>query len=84
MTDDQGMQTGVYSGFGCSCEDHETRIGMKYDPTEGTLSFYKNGFLVGNAFKNVPSGYVASLDLWFDQGKIEILPYRKPKGKKFL
>ena len=50
MTDDQGMQIGNYSGFGCSCEDHETKIGIKYNPTESSLSFYKNGFLIGTAF----------------------------------
>ena len=54
---------------------------MKYNPTEQSLSFYKNGFLIGTAFRNVPSGYYAALDLWFDSGKVEILPIKKHKPK---
>jgi hypothetical protein len=83
MTDEFGMQTGIYGAFGCGCEDHETKIGIKYNPTDQSISFYKNGFLQGTAFKGVPEGYFASLDLWFDSGTIEILPLKKPKMKNF-
>ena len=84
MTDDQGLQTGIYTGFGCGCEDHETKIGIKYNPADGSVMFYKDGFQQGIAFRDVPSGYHASLDLWFDSGSVEIMPSRKPKSKKFL
>ena len=84
MTDEMGVRTGIYGGFGCSCEDQVTMIGLKYNRQDSTLSFYKNGFLQGIAFKGVPEDYVVSLDLWFDSGSVEIMHVSKPKMKKFL
>ena len=78
----EGIQTS--SGFGCPCEEYETVIGMQYDARNKTIAFYKNGYMVGKAFKNVDSGYIPSLDLWFESGTIEILSNDKPQPKEFL
>jgi hypothetical protein len=72
-TDDNGIQVGSVSGYGCLCEDYETKIGIKYDSKNRSVSFYKNGINQGIAFRNVPSGLTPSLDIWFESGTIEIM-----------
>jgi len=72
-TDDNGIQVGSVSGYGCLCEDYETKIGIRYDNKTRSVSFFKNGINQGIAFRNVPSGLTPSLDIWFESGTIEIL-----------
>lgn len=57
---------------------------MSYDAVEKTLSFYKNGFLQGTAFRDVERGLYPSLDIWFESGSVELLSVKKPKVKTFL
>jgi len=75
---------GAVFGYGCQCEDNNTRIGIQYDAKNRTVSFYKNGLCQGIAFSNVMSGFYPSLDVWFQQGEIEILPDTQPSQKEFL
>lgn len=79
-TDENGIQVGSVSGYGCQCEgngmnkiEYETKIGIKYDHRNKSVSFLKNGISQGVAFRNVPSGLTPSLDIWFESGTIEIL-----------
>ena len=80
-TDENGIQVGSVSGYGCLCEgkvahyivEYETKIGIKYDYKLKSVSFFKNGINQGVAFRNVPSGLTPSLDIWFESGTIEIL-----------
>jgi len=72
-TDENGIQVGSVSGYGCLCEDYETKIGIKYDAKTRSVSFLKNGINQGTAFRNVPSGLTPSLDIWFESGTIEIM-----------
>ncbi len=79
-TDENGIQVGSVSGYGCQCEginlielEYETKIGIKYDHKSKCVSFLKNGINQGIAFRNVPSGLTPSLDIWFESGTIEIL-----------
>jgi len=84
-TDENGIQTGSYSGYGCLCEEYETKIGINYDSKQKTLSFYKkNGINQGIAFRNVASGLTASLDIWFESGSVEIYQKSGPQEKSFL
>jgi hypothetical protein len=79
-TDENGIQVGSVSGYGCSCEgnyyiieiEYETKIGIKYDNKSRSVSFYKNSVCQGIAFRNVPSGFHPSLDVWFESGTVEI------------
>ena len=64
-TDEQGHQIGGVVGYGCACEEPNTRIGILYDSKNRTVSFYKNGICQGVAFTNLLSGFYPSLDVWF-------------------
>lgn len=77
-TDDRGQQIGGVVGYGCPCEEPTTRVGVLYDTKNRTVSFYKNGICQGVAFSNVLSGFYPSLDVWFQQGEVHILPDRSP------
>ena len=70
-------------GYGCQCEETVTRIGIQYDAKNRSVSYYKNGVCQGVAFTNVLSGLYPSLDVWFQQGEIEILPDKAPTQKEF-
>jgi len=83
-TDENGIQTGSFSGYGCLCEEYETKIGINYDYKQKTLSFLKNGINQGIAFRNVPSGLTASLDIWFESGSVEIYQKSGQQEKLFL
>jgi len=72
------------AGYGCPCHENETTIAISYDYIERTLSFYKNGFLQGIAFRDVDKGLYPSLDIWFESGTVELLTTSKPKLKTFL
>lgn len=65
-TDENGAQAGVMNNYGCPCHESETRLAISYDPIDKTLSFYKNGFLQGTAFRDVEEGLYPSLDIWFE------------------
>ena len=83
--DDNGVQTGVAIGYGCSCQDTDvTVIGILYDPKSKTISYYKDGANQGVAFHDVPLGLYPALDLWFDSGNIEILNKTHPTLKEYL
>lgn len=71
-TDDSGAQTGSLNGYGCLCEDFETKIGILYDHKSRSVSFIKNGINQGIAFKNIPGGLYPALDVWFESGTVEI------------
>ena len=97
-TDRNGVQTGVSTSYGCSCEgiiyiyiyiyilgiDVETTIGLEYSLKERTLSFYKNGLDQGVAFRNVANGLYPALDIWFESGHIESTIRSKPLIKEYL
>jgi hypothetical protein len=72
------------NNYGCPCHESETKLAISYDPIEKTLSFYKNGFLQGTAFRDVEEGLYPSLDIWFESGSVELLTSKKPKHKTFL
>jgi len=83
-TDEKGSQVGSVSGYGCLCQSNETFLAMKYDYTEKTLTYFKNGINLGIAFTNVPSGLTPSLDIWFEEGYVEIVKKCDNEEKKFL
>lgn len=72
-TDEFGVQTSTIVGYGCSCEEQETKLGMLYCPLSRTLSFIKDGINQGVAFNDVQSGLYPSLDIWFEEGSIKVL-----------
>ena len=82
-TDDNGVQTGTMLGYGCPCEELEIKFGIRYNAKEKTIEFFKNGINFGIAFRNVPSGLNPSLDIWFEKGKVEILPNTEPQKLVF-
>ena len=83
-TDDKGCQVGSISGYGCQCQSNETFLAMKYDASEKTLTYFKNGINLGVAFRNVPSGLNPSLDIWFEEGVVEIMKKGDYEEQKFL
>ena len=83
-TDGTGSQTGISTNYGCMCEGAETEIGILYNATNRTVTFYKNSISQGIAFKNVRAGLYPALDLWFISGSVEITPAKKPVIKTYL
>ena len=59
-------------GYGCTYTEKEIVLGIKFDHVKRTVSFYKNGIDHGIAFRNVPSGLTPSIDVWFQEGNIEL------------
>ena len=82
--DDNGTQVGTILGYGCQCEDYQTKFGIRYNSKEKTVEFFKNGANLGIAFRNVPPGLNPSLDVWFESGKVEIMDSREPMKKIFI
>ena len=82
--DENGTQVGSLTGYGCHCDSLETTIGIKYNYNEQTIEFYKNGANLGIAFRNVPNGLTPALDIWFENGKVEILNNTQPSNNLFL
>jgi hypothetical protein len=73
------VQIESYSGYGCACSsEEETRLGILYDSKNKTVSFFKNNINQGIAFRNVESGLIPSIDVWFQYGSVEILKNKKP------
>ena len=83
-TDDNGIQVGTYTGYGCSCEECETKFGIRYDYRMKTVEFFKNNANLGVAFRNVPEGLSPALDIWFESGQVEILNNTQPNDNLFL
>jgi hypothetical protein len=91
-TDDNGIQTGSISGYGCQCEgefyclclEYETTISIKYDHKSRSVSFYKNSVYQGIAFRNVPAGLTPSLDIWFESGTVEIIKNTNVQERIYL
>lgn len=83
-TDENGIQVGSVSGYGCQCEEYETKLAIKYDHKSRNVSFYKNGINQGIAFRNVQAGFNPSLDIWFESGTVEILKNTSVQEKLFL
>ena len=81
--DENGTPTTV-KGYGCGCQDDECEIGIWYDYKTSSLAFYKDGLCQGTAFTNVPAGLYPSIDVWFEQGTVEIRPTRKPVQKIYM
>jgi len=71
-TNENGARVGDMKGYGCIYTDKEVILGIKFDSVKRTISFYKNGIDHGIAFRNVPSGLTPSIDVWFQEGTIEI------------
>ena len=83
--DENGVQIGCSTGYGCQCQTEETIIGIKYDCENRTVSFYKNGVNCGIAFTNVKENLTPSLDLWFEEGTVEIMKTNSPdENNKFI
>ena len=83
--DENGVQIGCATGYGCQCQTDETIIGIKYDYDNKTVSFYKNGVNCGIAFTNVKNNLTPSLDLWFEEGTVEIMKNNAPdENNKFI
>ena len=83
--DENGVQIGCSTGYGCQCQTDETIIGIKYDYENRTVSFYKNGVNCGIAFTNVKNNLTPSLDLWFEEGTVEIMKTNTPdENNKFI
>ena len=81
--DENGSPT-TGKGYGCSCEDSESEIGIYYDYKAATLSFYKDGLCQGVAFTAVPAGLYPSIDVWFDQGTVTIKQTKRPQPKIYM
>jgi hypothetical protein len=80
--DENGKQIGTAAEYGCGCqEEAENYVGMLYNEDKETLSFYKNGYFMGIAFHNVPKDLYPAVDLWFENGYVEIVKRRQPKTK---
>ena len=71
-TNENGARVGDMKGYGCIYTDKEVVLGIKFDNVKRTISFYKNGIDHGVAFRNVPSGLTPSIDVWFQEGTVEI------------
>ena len=82
--DDNGTQVGTILGYGCQCEDYDTKFGIKYNAKEKTVEFFKNGANLGIAFRNVPPGLNPSLDIWFESGTVQILDAKEPTKRIFV
>ena len=82
--DDNGTQVGTILGYGCQCEDYDTKFGIKYNAKEKTVEFFKNGANLGIAFRNVPPGLNPSLDIWFESGTVQILDSKEPTKRIFI
>lgn len=83
-TNENGYQVGNAKGYGCICLDNETTLGIKYDHVRRTVSFYKNGINHGIAFRNVPTGLTPAVDVWFEEGQVEIQNNNDFKERIFL
>ena len=70
--DENGVQVGCAQEYGCQCKTDETTIGIMYNYENKSISFYKNGVNCGVAFTNVIDNLTPSLDLWFEEGTVEI------------
>lgn len=81
--DENGSPT-TGKGYGCSCEDNESEIGIYYDYKAATLSFYKDGLCQGVAFTGVPAGLHPAIDVWFDQGTVTIKQTKRPQPKIYM
>ena len=83
-TDQNGIQVGTLSGYGCQCQDNETKLAIYYNYKMKTIEFFKNNSNVGIAFRNVPPGLTPSLDIWFESGNVEILNSTGPYDYNYL
>jgi len=83
-TDQNGIQVGTLSGYGCQCQDNETKLAICYNYKMKTIEFYKNNSNIGIAFRNVPPGLTPSLDIWFESGTVEILNSVAPGDFNYL
>ncbi len=83
-TNENGARVGEMKGYGCIYTDKEITLGIRFDHTKRTVSFYKNGINHGIAFRNVPSGLTPSIDVWFQEGEIEIQNNINFEEKAFL
>ena len=83
--DENGVQVGCSTGYGCQCQSDDVIIGIKYDAENKTVNFYKNGVNCGIAFTNVKNNLTPSLDLWFEEGTVEIMKTNFPdENNKFI
>ena len=76
--DENGVQVGCSTGYGCQCQSDDIIIGIKYDAENKTVNFYKNGVNCGIAFTNIKNNLTPSLDLWFEEGSVEIMKTNSP------
>ena len=83
-TNENGARVGDMKGYGCIYTEKEIVLGIKFDHVKRTVSFYKNGIDHGVAFRNVPSGLTPSIDVWFQEGTIELQNNINFEEKTFL
>ena len=83
-TNENGARVGDMKGYGCTYTEKEITLGIKFDHVKRTVSFYKNGINHGIAFRNVPSGLTPSIDVWFQEGSIELQNNINFEEKTFL
>lgn len=83
-TDENGSQVATVNGYGCLCEEVETRIGISYCPLSRCVSFIKDGINQGVAFRNIPAVFYPSLDIWFEIGTVELVPNAVFNERGFL
>ena len=83
--DENGVQVGCSTGYGCQCQSDDIIIGIKYDAENKTVNFYKNGVNCGIAFTNIKNNLTPSLDLWFEEGTVEIMKTNSPnENNKYI
>ena len=83
-TNENGTRVGDRKGYGCIYTEKEIILGIKFDHVKRTVSFYKNGIDHGIAFRNVPSGLTPSIDVWFQEGTVELQNNINFEEKTFL
>jgi len=76
---ENGVQSGMVGEYGCGCRNEDVNmLGMLYDCSKETVTFYKNGICLGIGFHNVPNYLYPAVDLWFETGQVEILNKKRP------
>ena len=83
-TDENGVQVRSVNGYGCRCETIETVLGIKYDESDKSVKYFKNGIDLGVAFREVNSGMTPALDIWFEEGSVTIVSKADLEMKTYL
>ena len=84
--DENGKKIATKNNYGCKYMNFESEIkfGILYNQENRTVSFYKNNINFGIAFHNVPPNLNPTLEICFENGKIQILDAVEPEDKIYL